>query len=128
MDRQLPAGGWNYGNTMVYGAEQYPQPDCTGLALSALAGCVQRTKVEKSLDYLESRIASVRTPLSLGWGILGLGAWGRKPGQVTTWVGECMDREALHGAYDTTLISLLLLSLNSRKGLGSFSSHGDSRR
>ena len=120
MDRQLPAGGWNYGNTLVYGRELYAQPDCTGLALSALEGCVPRSEVEKSLNYLTSQVTRVRTPLSLGWGILGLGAWGQKPGQTTAWVGECMDRQAKHGAYDTTLVSLLLLSLNAREGLGSF--------
>jgi hypothetical protein len=120
MDRQLPAGGWNYGNTLVYGMELYPQPDCTGLALSALVDCVPRSEVGKSLKYLTSQVARVRTPLSLGWGIQGLGAWGQKPGQSNVWVSECMDRQAKHGAYDTTLISLLLLSLNARKGLGSF--------
>lgn len=120
MDRQLPAGGWNYGNTMVYGTELYPQPDCSGLALSALEGCVPRSEVEKSLKYLISQVTRVRTPLSLGWGILGLGAWGRKPRQAAAWVGECMERQAKLGAYDTTLISLLLLCLNARKGLWSF--------
>jgi len=119
-DRQLPAGGWNYGNTLVYGKELYPQPDCTGLALSALAGCIPRPEVEKSLKYLQSQVTRVRTPLSLGWGILGLGAWGQKPGQTTAWVSECMSRQEKHGAYDTTLVSLLLLSLNAREGLGSF--------
>jgi len=119
-DRQLPAGGWNYGNTLVYGKELYPQPDCTGLALSALAGCIPRPEVEKSLKYLQSQVTRVRTPLSLGWGILGLGAWGQKPGPTTDWISECMSRQEKHGAYDTTLVSLLLLALNSREGLGAF--------
>jgi hypothetical protein len=35
MDRQLRQGGWNYGNTMVYGQELRPFPDTTGLALTA---------------------------------------------------------------------------------------------
>jgi hypothetical protein len=99
--------------------ELYPQPDCTGLALNALADCVPRSEVGKSLKYLTSQVTRVRTPLSLGWGILGLGAWGRKPGQTTAWVSECMIRQEKHGAYDTTLVSLLLLSLNARKGFGS---------
>jgi hypothetical protein len=119
MDRQLPAGGWNYGNTLVYGTELYPQPDCTGLALSALADCVPRSEVGKSIEDLTSQVTRVRTPLSLGWGVLGLGAWGRKPGQTAAWVSECMSRQRKYGAYDTTLVSLLLLSLAARKGLGS---------
>jgi hypothetical protein len=116
-DRQLPAGGWNYGNTLVYGKEMYPQPDCTGLALSALAGCIPPPEAGKSLKYLQSQVTRVRTPFSLGWGILGLGAWGKKPGPATAWVTECMSRQEIYGAYDTTLVSLLLLAVESREGL-----------
>jgi hypothetical protein len=128
IDRQLPAGGWNFGNTLVYGTELYPQPDCTGLALSALVDCVPRSEVEKSIKYLASQVTRVRTPLSLGWGILGLGAWGQKPGQTKGWVRECMSRQEKFGAYDTTLVSLLLLALNSREGLGTFLGAGERDR
>lgn len=121
MDRQLPTGGWNYGNTSVYGTQLLPQPDCTGLALSALTGCVPLSDVEKSLDYLVSRAVRVRTPLSLGWGILGLSAWGRKPDQTAAWIRECVDAEEVRGTYDTTLVSLLLLALHAKEGLGSLS-------
>ena len=38
LDRQLPAGGWNYGNTFVFGKELRPIPECTGHALCALSG------------------------------------------------------------------------------------------
>lgn len=121
MDRQLVSGGWNYGNTSVYGTPLLPQPDCTGLALSALTGCVPLSDVGKSLDYLTSAVKRLRTPLSLGWGILGLAAWARKPAQTAAWVSECIDGQAVHGPYDTTLISLLLLSVCATEGLGSFS-------
>ena len=117
MDRQLPSGGWNFGNTLTYGKELYPQEDCTGLALCALTDCVSREEVGKSITYLQSRVMQVRTPLSLGWGILGLGAWGRRPGQATALVSECMRRQEKYGAYDTTLVSLLLLALAGKEGL-----------
>ena len=117
MDRQLPSGGWNFGNTLTYGKELYPQADCTGLALSALADCDSPGEVGKSITYLQSRVMQVRTPLSLGWGILGLGAWGRRPGQATAWVSECMSRQDKYGAYDTTLVSLLLLAMAGKEGL-----------
>src|SRR3990172_8129512 len=117
MDRQLPSGGWNFGNTLTYGKELYPQADCTGLALSALTDCVSPGEVGKSITYLQSRVMQVRTPISLGWGILGLGAWGRRPGQATAWVSECMSRQDQYGAYDTTLVSMLLLALAGKEGL-----------
>lgn len=116
MDRQLPAGGWNIGSTLVYGKESYPQSDCTGIALSALAGNIPQGEVEKSLRYLRSQVRRLRTPQSLGWGILGLGAWGQRPGQATAWIHESMSRQKKYGVYDTTLVSLLLFALERKKG------------
>ena len=118
MDRQLPAGGWNIGSTLVYGKEAYPQSDCTGIALSALAGYIPQREVEKSVRYLRSQVKRLRTPLSLGWGILGLGAWGHRPDQATAWIQESMSRHKIYGVYDTTLVSLLLLALERKKGFG----------
>ena len=119
MDRQLPQGGWNYGNTLVYGQELFPQPENTGLALSALAGSVVRQDVLRSLEYLESRIIRLRAPLSLGWGLLGLGAWGARPGKARSWVLESFKLQEKFGPYDTTLLSLLLLAFLAGGGLGS---------
>jgi hypothetical protein len=116
MDRQLPAGGWNYGNTFVYGQELFPQPDCTGLALSALVGYVPLEKVQQSLNYLQTRINRLRTPLSLGWGLLGLGAWGKRPEKARSWIMECLKRQERYGPYDTSLLSLLLLALLGHEG------------
>jgi len=116
MDRQLPSGGWNFGNTLTYGKELYPQADCTGLALCALADFVSPGEVGKSIAYLQSRGMRVRTPLSLGWGILGLGAWGRRPAQATAWISECMSQQEKYGVYDTMLVSLLLLALEGKEG------------
>jgi len=115
-DRRLPGGGWNYGNTMVYGQELYPQVLDTGLALTALAGDVPREEVRSSLEYLETSIRALRTPLSLGWGLLGLSAWGRRPASAEEWIGESIRRQERHGPYDSTLLSLLVLALRSREG------------
>ncbi len=79
MNRQLPYGGWNYGNTVVYGQELSPFIDMTGIALSALAGHVAKEDVNRSILFLQSRITGCRTPLSLGWALFGLGAWGKFP-------------------------------------------------
>jgi hypothetical protein len=117
MDRQLPAGGWNYGNTAVYGQELYPQPENTGIALDALAGRVSRNDVARSLNYLKDRLTHVRAPLSLGWGLLGLGAWGARPGNARLWLRESFELQRKYGPYDTSLLSLLLLSFLADGGL-----------
>jgi hypothetical protein len=119
MDRQLSAGGWNYGNTTVYGQDLYPQPENTGIALDALAGRVARNDVARSLRYLEERLTHVRAPLSLGWGLLGLGAWGARPGNARPWLRESFELQRRYGPYDTTLLSLLLLSFLADGGLES---------
>ena len=62
LDRQLPDGGWNYGNTKVFGQELHPMPETTGVALSALSGSVSREEITVSLKYLKIRVTQVRTP------------------------------------------------------------------
>jgi len=110
LDRQLPKGGWNVGNTMVFGKELRPMPDSTGMALDALSGMVPLKRIQDSIRYLKERIRNVRSPLSLGWGILGLGAWGERPAEAPKWLMECLQLQNRFGSYDTSLISLILLA------------------
>jgi len=117
MDRQLPKGGWNYGNTAVYGQELHPQPENTGIALHALSGLVFRVDVQRSIDYLRSRILQIRTPLSLGWGLLGLGVWGKRPVEARSWVLESLERQKKYGPYETPFLSLLIVAFHARGGL-----------
>ena len=78
MDRVLPGGGWNYGNTQVLGQTLRPFPATTGVALAALAGQPEFRAIEKSLAYLTEALATARSPLSTAWGVIGLKAWKRQ--------------------------------------------------
>lgn len=118
LDRQLPDGGWNYGNTVVYGQQLQPMPDATGLALQALAGLVPAEKIDRSLRYLENEIRRVRTPFSLAWALLGLSGWKARPASAESLVAACRERQAVYGIYSTTQLSLLQLSLLAQEGLG----------
>jgi len=117
LDRQLEHGGWNYGNTRIFDQPLRPMPLSTGLALCALAGRVQREAVEKSLFYLIMSMNQIRTPLSLGWGILGLSAWGERPADVEYSVERCFQRQKVYGPYETQTLGLLVASLLGREGL-----------
>jgi hypothetical protein len=117
MNRQLPKGGWNYGNTLVFGQELRPLPESTGLALNALSGSVAQERVERSLAYLKARTVNLRTPRSLAWSLLGLGAWGERPEKASDWIAACLAREGRYGGYDTVSVALLLLSFLARQGL-----------
>lgn len=72
LDRQLPNGGWNYGNTVVLGNTLRPNPQSTGIALVALAGEDEvQPLIQPSLDYIEAAIDHGTTPVSLAYGLLG---------------------------------------------------------
>ena len=110
LDRQLPRGGWNYGNTTVYGQELRPAAVETGVALTALAGLTTQADVLPSLAFARAEAARRRTPLSLAWALLGLGAWGERPADAHAWALESAAAQAQRGAYQTTHLALLLLA------------------
>jgi len=118
LDRQLPQGGWNYGNTLVFDQELRPMPLSTGMVLNALKDQTSLPTIQRSLTYLQSRVVSLPTPLSLGWSLLGLGAWRARPEPSSNWIYDCLKNQARYGGYDTASLSLLLVALNSPGGLG----------
>jgi hypothetical protein len=117
MDRQLPHGGWNCGNTIVFGQELRPAPESTGAALHALAGLIPREEVQSSLDYLGNEVTHLRTPIALGWSLLGLNSWGVAVPNVQSLITDCLKRQERYGPYDTTSLCLLVLPLVSPNGL-----------
>lgn len=110
LDRQLPHGGWNYGNTLVFGQELHPMPESTGAALAGLAGQVPHDKVALSLEYLLGTVGRLQTPLSLGWGLLGLAAWNQAPSNGAALVERCLANQSRYGVYDTSALSILFLA------------------
>lgn len=109
LDRQLPHGGWNYGNTLMFGKELHPMPESTGAALTGLAGMVGQDKVGRSLEYLQGEADRLRTPISLGWALLGLGAWNVWPTNGHALVERCLANQSRYGEYETSALCLLFL-------------------
>ena len=109
LNRQLPHGGWNYGSTYVFGKEHLPMPESTGAALTGLAGMVGQEKVARSLDYLQGEADRLRTPISLGWALLGLAAWKSWPANGHALVERCLANQSRYGEYDTSALCLLFL-------------------
>jgi hypothetical protein len=94
-NRALAHGGWNYGNTSVFGRELRPQPGPTGQALLALAGISEQSSdraVGPAIAYLKQTLPHVRAPISLSWGVLGLRAWHECPDEAGTWLSESRAR------------------------------------
>jgi len=119
INRQLPHGGWNYGNTFVFGKELHPLPESTGVALQALAGTTPKPEVEQSLAYLLHELPRLRTPLSLGWALLGLGAWGLKPPNAKDLAMASLQRQDRYGPYPLPSLALLLCAVEASQGLHS---------
>ena len=109
LNRQLPHGGWNYGNTVVFGKELHPMPESTGAALAGLAGMVERDSVLPSLEYLQGEVTRLRTPISLGWSLVGLAAWRMSPPNATALVERCLGNQERYGEYETSALCLLFL-------------------
>ena len=96
LDRQLPEGGWNYGNTTVLGHVLRPQVQPTGLALAALAGETDvRSKVQRfaRLSPVACSRGARRRPRSVMrcWGWPGT-AFGRSAADAVACVGVAADR------------------------------------
>jgi len=110
LDRQLPSGGWNYGNTAVFNKELRPAPEYTGMALTALSGLAAKDKIRLGLDYLSNAVLKLRTPLSLAWSIFGVSAWSNQPAGLHEWILESLNLQKKYGAYNTVLLSQLLVA------------------
>jgi hypothetical protein len=117
LDRQIPGGGWNYGNTIVFGQVLNPMPESTGMVLNALSQRVSREAIQKSLTYLESSLADIKTPWSLGWALLGLGAWGVRPVAAAATIEVCLNRQDRFGGYNTSSLALILVASRATGGL-----------
>jgi len=119
LDRQIPGGGWNYGNTTVFDQALHPMPESTGLVLDALSDKTSRSAIQKSLTYLEEIVSSLNTPRTLGWALLGVGAWGARPAAAIPWIEACFARANRFGGYDTVSLALLLVAQQASGGLAS---------
>ncbi|HVX15687.1 MAG TPA: hypothetical protein VHC22_31160 [Pirellulales bacterium] len=87
VDRLLPDGGCNYGNTTVLGQVLRPHIEPSGLVLVALAGePVIDGRLERSLTFLEQAAATTRGGASLAYALLGLTAHARRPDQADAWL------------------------------------------
>jgi hypothetical protein len=117
LDRQLPHGGWNYGNTAVFGQELRPMPLSTAIALNALKSETPRETVQVSLAYLHQKVATFKTPRSLGWSLLGLGAWQARPLPARDLIYQCLANQERFGDYDTSSLALMLTTWRLRGGL-----------
>lgn len=119
INRQLTDGGWNFGSTTVFMRELHPLPECSAIALQALAATTPIREVKRSLDYLLHELPHLRTPISLGWALLGLGAWGLRPTTTEELVRASLQLQERYGPYPLPSLALLLCAVKASHGLHS---------
>ncbi len=110
LDRMLPSGGWNYGNTKVLGNTLRPQVQPTGLALAALHGEQSAAEhVQRSVDYLDRVLCEETTTASLCYALIGAAAHGHRPAAADRWLEAAWRRTLEHGA-SPYLLALTVLA------------------
>ena len=114
LDRVCPSGGWNAGNSIVYGVPLAPHVDATAISLIALKQHCDLPEVRQSLSWLLS--ADCVSACSLAWKILGLESCRRAGVEISaaieatrarlTDVSRCPEQLA-----DTVTLALTILAL-----------------
>lgn len=110
LDRQIPSGGWNYGNPALDGKELLPFWDTTGLALVALHGHGDPKRVGASLELMEKSQGKIESLSGLSWAVLCLQGHGRDAGRARVRLldvmGSLRDEEFHAGNFALGLIAL----------------------
>lgn len=93
LNRLLPSGGSNYGNTVVLGQQLRPHLQPTGVVLAALAGeADEGGKLRGSVEFLSNQLGPETPTASLAYGVLGLTAQGARPAAAADWLAAAASR------------------------------------
>lgn len=109
LDRMIPTGGCNYGNKVILGNTLRPFPATTGVALAALAGEPRCERIDRAIAYLRNTLPTVRSPMTVAWGLIGLRAWDAAPPESEAWLSRAAGRSSEgqpHVLYDTLLLTV----------------------
>ncbi len=116
-DRACPAGGWNAGNGVVYGAAVAPHADDTAIALLALSDRGKDDVVQRGVQYLECLAPTLTAPWSLSWAILALAAHQRPLASLHS---SLVALSANANIQDTSTLTLICLALDQQRALEAF--------
>jgi len=128
IDRACAGGGWNAGNSFVYGVPLRPHIDATAIALAALRPQYQQPIVRSSLTWL---LGCVQCPsaYSLAWLILAASTYEEVRSGITPTLAAARDRLAAlvddpQGIQDTSTVALAALALGAGPSNNPFEVNG----
>lgn len=112
VDRLLPDGGANCGNTIVLGQTLRPHQEPSGQALLALAGTGETDpRIAKTIAYLEASLAPDTAAASLAYALTGLAAHGRWPADGAERLARAAEQTRRRGASPARLALVALAAL-----------------
>src|SRR5215472_11791128 len=114
LERACPAGGWNAGNGVVYGASLLAHPDDTAVALLALKDQAKEPAVIRSLEWLEATAPNLQAPWSLAWAIIALATYSWHVGPLLDSLVELVDPAPIQ---DIATVAVVALALDYERSL-----------
>jgi hypothetical protein len=106
-DRVCEEGGWNYGNSKVYGEALWPYPDITALVLIALQDRPHMEANQKSLKMLEKSLRDTNSGLALSWSIICFQLYGRGVAEWRRLLAERFEKAGFLGETKTLALAVL---------------------
>jgi hypothetical protein len=123
IDRLLPEGGANYGNTFVLGQRLRPHVQPSGIALAAVADEPSDLdgRIERTVTYLQDQLSAETTTSSLSFALLGLAVANALPANAEQWLAAAAGRTL---ARQPAPYKLALLALAAKASELPLKSHG----
>jgi hypothetical protein len=113
-DRMCAGGGWNYGNSIVYGEKLWPYADTTAIALIALQN--RRDVQENRLSFaaLQNALKTVDSSLALSWSILCYDVYGPDSAELRKRLISGFETTAYLGENKSLALCVLALTNGAR--------------
>jgi len=108
-DRMCDNGGWNYGNSTVYGDQLLPYPDTTAVALIALQNWRERKENQMSIRALAEMTKSTDSGLALSWSAICFSLYGQEDAELRKRLVERFAKTKFLG--ETKAIALGILAI-----------------
>src|SRR5688572_28331508 len=107
-DRMCKGGGWNYGNSKVFGEALWPYPDVTAVALIALQDHQSSEPNQESVRALRKMMQETDSGFALSWGTICLSIYGD---EISEWRRKIEKRFQMTGFLgETKTLALSLIA------------------
>jgi hypothetical protein len=113
-DRMCDNGGWNYGNSSVYGERLWPYPDITAVALMALQDHRQRKENQLSLRVLNEITRSTDSGLALSLSSICLSLYGQDDAGLRRRLAERFAKTKFLGEIKAVALGIMAMSDGAR--------------